>query len=353
SMIRSYYRAHDNAKPGQGWAGIKFDKFNPTTGLSEGFDMQLGNNFVYHQGRKPSAADVGSYTTAQVDAKLDKQTPATSQKLVGNQNLNDYQTPGHYFQDSNANASSGANYPTNQAGALTVEKTAGIVQTYKVFNGSVVYRRACYEGKWTAWSKDYNSLNKPTPAEISAVSTKGGSVVEGVTHFRGTHGPVVLQSSLAGNNNPLYLLGNDINGVSRWYVGQGGDGGDVQLHGYGHGTNLTLKASAVVVNKTLQDNSGTVFTTGRLPTAAQSSADVRSGTYNAVGSYVMAALVPGGGKTSHGQYVPGANLRPASCAEWGHAAYSLPGTYMCMGDIMGANDDERYDDRTTLWIRTA
>ncbi|MGL4507883.1 MAG: hypothetical protein ACRCUF_19350, partial [Aeromonas sobria] len=29
TMIRSYYRAHDSGKPGQGWAGLKFDKFTP------------------------------------------------------------------------------------------------------------------------------------------------------------------------------------------------------------------------------------------------------------------------------------------------------------------------------------
>lgn len=87
--------------------------------------------------------------------------------------------------------------------------------------------------------------------------------------------------------------------------------------------------------------------------AASGNADVVSGSYHAIGAYVFAALVPAGGKTSHGQRAAGAYLRPCSAAEWGYAGYSLPGTWQCMGDIMGANDDDRYDDRATLWIRVA
>lgn len=90
-----------------------------------------------------------------------------------------------------------------------------------------------------------------------------------------------------------------------------------------------------------------------LKQAASGNADVVAGSYHAIGAYVFAALVPAGGKTSHGQRAAGAYLRPCSAAEWGYAGYSLPGTWQCMGDIMGANDDDRYDDRATLWIRVA
>lgn len=90
-----------------------------------------------------------------------------------------------------------------------------------------------------------------------------------------------------------------------------------------------------------------------LKQAASGNADVVAGSYHAIGAYVFAALIPAGGKTSHGQRAAGAYLRPCSAAEWGYSGYSLPGTWQCMGDIMGANDDERYDDRATLWIRVA
>ncbi|WDF90246.1 phage tail-collar fiber domain-containing protein [Aeromonas hydrophila] len=109
----------------------------------------------------------------------------------------------------------------------------------------------------------------------------------------------------------------------------------------------------------VNDSSGRCYSPGNQPhythnhKAAQGSADVVAGSYDAIGAYVFAALIPAGGKTSHGQRAAGAYLRPCSASEWGYAGYSLPGTWQCMGDIMGANDDERYDDRATLWIRVA
>lgn len=87
--------------------------------------------------------------------------------------------------------------------------------------------------------------------------------------------------------------------------------------------------------------------------AASGNADVVAGTYQAIGAYVFAALIHTAGKTSHGQRVSGANLRPCSAYQYGYAGYSLPGTWQCMGDIMNANDDDRYDDRATLWVRVA
>ncbi|MGL5840383.1 MAG: phage tail protein [Aeromonas hydrophila] len=90
-----------------------------------------------------------------------------------------------------------------------------------------------------------------------------------------------------------------------------------------------------------------------LKQAASGNADVVAGSYHAIGAYVFAALIPAGGKTSHGQRAAGAYLRPSSASDWGYSGYSLPGTWQCMGDIMNANDDDRYDDRTTLWIRVA
>lgn len=109
----------------------------------------------------------------------------------------------------------------------------------------------------------------------------------------------------------------------------------------------------------VNDSSGRCYSPGNQPhythnhNAAQGSADVVAGSYDAIGAYVFATLIPAGGKTSHGQRAAGAYLRPCSASEWGYAGYSLPGTWQCMGDIMGANDDERYDDRATLWIRVA
>lgn len=123
-----------------------------------------------------------------------------------------------------------------------------------------------------------------------------------------------------------------MSGPSGWYISQNGDLWSPRL------------------GNTIVDWSMASFA---LKQAASGNADVVAGSYHAIGAYVFAALVPAGGKTSHGQRAAGAYLRPCSAAEWGYAGYSLPGTWQCMGDIMGANDDDRYDDRATLWIRVA
>ncbi|MDD9209826.1 phage tail protein [Aeromonas hydrophila] len=125
-------------------------------------------------------------------------------------------------------------------------------------------------------------------------------------------------------------------------------------------TRMTIDTgSNVTFAGTVNDGSGRCYSPGNQPhythnhNAVQGNADVVAGSYQAVGAYVFAALIPAAGKTSHGQRVSGAHLRPCSPYEYGYAGYSLPGTWQCMGDIMNANDDDRYDDRATLWIRVA
>ncbi|MGE6114446.1 hypothetical protein ACLHZ0_22070 [Aeromonas salmonicida] len=86
-----------------------------------------------------------------LDGLLAGQTPATALPLGGGTNLNGVIDPGFYYQDSNANAISGANYPTAQAGTLVVLKTAGVIQEYTVFGTAVRYIRAFYNNVWSTW----------------------------------------------------------------------------------------------------------------------------------------------------------------------------------------------------------
>lgn len=86
---------------------------------------------------------------------------------LGTRRLNDVKLPGEYYQDTNANTVGVKDYPENMAGSLTVSKSAGIIQTYRVYNSSRVWRRALYTGtNWTQWSRDYNTENKPTSADV-------------------------------------------------------------------------------------------------------------------------------------------------------------------------------------------
>lgn len=82
-------------------------------------------------------------------------------------NLDDYKTPGIYYQDYNVHAQNGNNYPESLAGSLVVLKAAGIIQRYFVYNSSRVYTRSLNEiGAWTLWAREYNTLNKPSLDEL-------------------------------------------------------------------------------------------------------------------------------------------------------------------------------------------
>ncbi|EOZ7468804.1 phage tail protein [Enterobacter hormaechei] len=90
--------------------------------------------------------------------------------------LNTYTAPGLYYQPANAQATTGKNYPETVAGSLEVYKHAGITQIYRTYNNSRCYIRTLYSGAWTAWTKQYDTANKPTPAEIGALASNGNAV---------------------------------------------------------------------------------------------------------------------------------------------------------------------------------
>ncbi|EOV2669670.1 MULTISPECIES: phage tail-collar fiber domain-containing protein [Enterobacter] len=90
--------------------------------------------------------------------------------------LNTYTTPGLYYQPANAQAQTGKNYPEAVAGSLEVYKHAGITQVYRVYNNSRSYIRTMYSGAWSGWAKQYDTLNKPSPADINAVNKSGDTM---------------------------------------------------------------------------------------------------------------------------------------------------------------------------------
>lgn len=90
--------------------------------------------------------------------------------------LNTYTTPGLYYQPANAQAQTGKNYPEAVAGSLEIYKHAGITQVYRVYNNSRSYIRTMYSGAWSGWAKQYDTLNKPSPADINAVNKSGDTM---------------------------------------------------------------------------------------------------------------------------------------------------------------------------------
>ena len=200
---------------------------------------------------------------------------------------------------------------------------------------------------WRGWGKSAFNLNEVIIGDGSFVGLVGGQ-----THFPGRWQLEFVYGSYT-NPEPL-LCGHILNCIDsgstfhrKWnfrndgYLEPAGNGWRINPNG-------DLWSSRL--GNTIVDWSMASFA---LKQAASGNADVVAGSYHAIGAYVFAALIPAGGKTSHGQRAAGAYLRPSSASDWGYSGYSLPGTWQCMGDIMNANDDDRYDDRTTLWIRVA
>lgn len=71
------------------------------------------------------------------------------------QDLDNYQSPGLYFQPANANTSAALHYPENNAGSLMVLRSAGITQVYRLYSGSRSYSRSKYSTQpWTTWTPD-------------------------------------------------------------------------------------------------------------------------------------------------------------------------------------------------------
>ncbi|WP_447842240.1 tail fiber protein [Enterobacter hormaechei] len=135
-------------------------------------------------GRVPSGRRINGHALTD-DFNISAQDIFNGQAVaIGNAaDLNAYTTAGLYYQPANAQAQTGRNYPEANAGSLEVYKHAGITQIYRIYNSSRSYIRTLYSGTWSAWVKQYDASNKPSPADINAVN-KGGDAMTGGLKIR-------------------------------------------------------------------------------------------------------------------------------------------------------------------------
>ncbi|ELW9320634.1 tail fiber protein [Enterobacter hormaechei] len=135
-------------------------------------------------GRVPSGRRINGHALTD-DFNISAQDIFNGQAVaIGNAaDLNAYTTAGLYYQPANAQAQTGRNYPEANAGSLEVYKHAGITQIYRIYNSSRSYIRTLYSGTWSAWVKQYDAANKPSPADINAVN-KGGDTMAGGLKIR-------------------------------------------------------------------------------------------------------------------------------------------------------------------------
>lgn len=103
--------------------------------------------------------------TSSIQTQLNSKAPATDTftkgaDIGGSVDLNTYTTVGFYHQNSNANASSGTNYPAAAAGMLEVLADGVMVyQRYTIYNSGQIYSRSYYNGTWYAWRLNLDSSN--------------------------------------------------------------------------------------------------------------------------------------------------------------------------------------------------
>lgn len=107
-------------------------------------------------GRVPSERKVNGHAlTADISVTAQDIFDGQCVEIGPGQDLDNYQSPGLYFQPANANTSAALHYPENNAGSLMVLKGAGITQVYRVYSSSRSYSRSKYSTQaWTPWTPD-------------------------------------------------------------------------------------------------------------------------------------------------------------------------------------------------------
>ncbi|MBM3063827.1 phage tail protein [Citrobacter braakii] len=107
-------------------------------------------------GRVPSTRKVNGHAlTGDINVTSQDIFEGQCVEIGPGQDLDNYQSPGLYFQTTNANTSAALHYPENTAGSLMVLRSAGITQVYRVYSGSRSYSRSKYSTQpWTTWTPD-------------------------------------------------------------------------------------------------------------------------------------------------------------------------------------------------------
>lgn len=146
---------------------------------------------LYSPNNKPSPADIGAVPVTRrvngyalnADVVLNSQdifNGAQTRASLGTADLNSITTAGLYSQNYDSNATSARNYPQQNAGALVVifsgvTTTANGVtrssarQFYYPYNDQRSYTRQYTGTGWGAWVRYYDTVNRPTAADVGAV----------------------------------------------------------------------------------------------------------------------------------------------------------------------------------------
>lgn len=248
---------------------------------------------------------------------------------LSTEDLDTLKEPKVYAQHANANTSAARHYPENSAGALIVSSGAGPQQTYLVYNSSRVWRRAQYStGAWTPWTRDYNTGNKPTLAELGAAAASHAhpwSQISGVP-VHATRWPTWAEVSSKPATMPPAA----------------------HTHPWAQVTGAPATATRWPAWGEVTGKPATMPPTAHTHTAAQGNADVVAGGVGQIGTYGFFYTQPSGAYAP-GRTLPGSSLRWSSTdmheADWGGG--SPAGAWKLMG-YYPSNAWTK-----SLWIRIA
>ncbi|WP_409010935.1 phage tail protein [Aeromonas salmonicida] len=250
---------------------------------------------------------------------------------LSTEDLDTLKEPKVYAQHANANTSAARHYPENSAGALIVSSGAGPQQTYLVYNSSRVWRRAQYStGAWTPWTRDYNTGNKPTLAELGAAAASHAhpwSQITGVP-VHATRWPTWAEVSSKPTTMPPAA----------------------HTHPWAQITGAPVTATRWPAWGEVSGKPATMPPAAHTHTAAQGNADIVASGWGQVGSYAMACCIAYVGAKTAGYVIAGSNLKLACGSDqWAGRGATLPGTWKLLGYIVGDGKDGGWNNST--WIR--
>lgn len=148
--------------------------------------------------------------------------------------------------------------------------------------GKIAFR---WDGATGTGSKDYQYFytdkNKPSAADVDAVSaSQGGTFQKGIA-VKGNGATVALWPLAAGQST--YLLGKDYNGDNLFYVGRGSANYHVSLFNYKGGSGIVLgedgSISVTTANGRAVNLSGSMKATGEMQSSSANSFRIAYGSY--------------------------------------------------------------------------
>ncbi|ADQ53167.1 gp36 hinge connector of long tail fiber distal connector [Aeromonas phage 65] len=284
-----------------------------------------------------------------LESSLSIQTPNNAIKIPV-ANLNDYQTPGYYYQDSNANAVSGSNYPTPQAGALVVTKAAGVIQEYTIYGTGARYVRAFYTNVWSSWALVYDSTRPPGATAVGALPIAGGTLTGGYLQIRGSSNPMLELHQPGQAAAVMYLTP-----TGQFRLGSGnGAGGETNVRMTVEPNGNVYSAGSITSAGYMLEGGARVYSPNNPQpslTPTQIGNALASMSYDAVGQYAMLLLyVDKGNWLVPGTVVPGSQLR-YSTAEGKDPGGAPPGNWRLHGRT---NQGGQWGGRNvSLWQRVS